>query len=592
MEKKLFKSESKELLNLMIHSIYSNKDIFLRELVSNASDALDKREFLKIQGKVKAEGDGKITVSVDKKNRTITIIDNGIGMNEKELDENLGTIAHSGSKEFIEKLSEENSMDIIGQFGVGFYSSFIVADKVEVITKKEKGSTFKWTSDGVESYSIEKIESGTVGTQINLTIKKGKDFDQYLEVDNVKNLIKEHSDFVKFPIMIEDEVVNSQVAIWKKNKRSIKTEDYNEFYTSKYYDYNHPSHVIHAKSEGVTNLDMLLFVPSKKPFDFYTQNYKKGLSLYSKGILIDECVDYLLPDHFGFVRGLIDSEDISLNVSREMLQQDKTVEKIKKIINTKIRKELEKIQAKDREKYNAFYDEFGRTLMYGMYDNYGVNSDELKDLVMFKTSKEEKYSTLKEYVVNNVDSKFIYYVAGDSIDKINNMPIMKKVKDKGIEVLYFTNDIDEFAIQILAKYNDVEFKSVITADFETEEEKQELEKLSTDKKDLLEKIKESLKGKVIDVKLTTSIGDVPSSLINDNGISIEQEKLLAQLPDNNFTANKILELNPDHEMFDIITKSDDVEDYAKLLFYQAQLLEGLEILDPLEFINITNKLIK
>lgn len=604
MKKKVFKSESKELLNLMIHSIYSNKDIFLRELISNASDALDKREFLKIQGLVKANEAAKIDIKIDKENRIITISDNGIGMDDVELDENLGTIAHSGSKAFLSELEDDKKLDIIGQFGVGFYSSFIVADQVEVITRKEAGVGYKWISDGVESYSVGKIDTDIVGTQISLIIKEGHEFDDYLDNSHVKRLIKEHSDFVKFPIMmekvvkkdeeevIETEVVNSQVAIWKKDKRSIKKNEYNEFYTNKFHDFNPPQHVIHAKSEGVMNQDLLLFIPSKKPFDFYTQNYKKGLSLYSKGILIDESVDYLIPDHFGFVKGLVDSEDLSLNVSREMLQIDSSVEKIKKAINTKIKKELEKMLNKKREEYNKFYTEFGRTLMYGVYDGFGVNAKDLENLIMFKSSLDGEYVTLKEYVERNKEQEFIYYVAGDSIERINNMPITKQVLAKGIEVLYLTDDIDEFAIQILQKYDDVEFKSINLADFTTDEEKEELEKIENDYKEVIKKIKSALTDYVIDVKLTTKIGDVASSLINDNGISIEQEKLLMQMPDSNFHANKILELNPTHELFNKVTKATDVEDYAKILFYQAQLLEGLEIKDPLEFINLTNKLIK
>jgi len=602
MKKKVFKSESKELLNLMIHSIYSNKDIFLRELISNASDAIDKREFYKIQGLVKGEDAARIDVKIDKENRVITISDNGIGMNDVELDENLGTIAHSGSKAFLTELEDDNKLDIIGQFGVGFYSSFIVADQVEVITRKEDGQGYKWLSDGVDSYSVGEIDTDIIGTQISLTIKTGHEFDDYLDNSHVKRLIKEHSDFVKFPIMmdkvvkkddeeiVESEVVNSQIAIWKKDKRSIKKNEYNEFYSNKFHDFNPPQHVIHAKSEGVMNQDLLLFIPSKKPFDFYTQNYKKGLSLYSKGILIDDCVDYLIPDHFGFVKGLVDSEDLSLNVSREMLQIDSSVEKIKKAISTKIKKELEKLLAKKREEYNSFYDEFGRTLMYGVYDGFGVNAKDLENLIMFKSSLNSEYVTLKDYVERNKEQEFIYYVAGDSIERINNMPITKQVLAKGIEVLYLVDDIDEFAIQILQKYDDVEFKSINLADFTTDEEKEELEKIENDYKETIEKIKVALTDYVVDVKLTTKIGDVASSLINDNGISIEQEKLLMQMPESNFHANKILELNPTHELFNKVTSADNVDDYAKVLFYQAQLLDGLELKDPLEFINLTNKL--
>ncbi len=596
MNKKAFKSESKQFLNLMINSIYSNKDIFLRELISNASDALDKKEFLKIQGKIKATSESCIIVKTDKKLRTVTITDTGIGMNEKELDENLGTIAHSGSKEFLSKLENTKDLDVIGQFGVGFYSSFIVADHVEVISKKENSSAFLWESDGIEDYSVTKHDSKEIGTTITLFIKKGKEFDKFLDETEIKTLIIEHSDFVKFPIKMKNEeqeleVINSQKAIWKKDKRSIKKEEYNEFYAAKYYDFMPPAKVIHAKSEGIANLDMLLFIPSKKPFDFYTPNFKKGLALYSRGVLIDDPVDYLIPDYFSFIRGVVDSEDLSLNISREMLQQDRTVEKMKKVIKTKIRKELEKMLKKDREAYITLFEEFGRTLTYGIYDQYGAAKDELKDLLIFKNSLDKEYVTLSEYVEKFKDSEFIYYVSGESIEKIDALPIMKKIADKEIPVLYFINDIDEFAIQLLAEYNGKQFKSITQADFNTDEEKKEIEKLSTSKKDVLDKIKKALDGKVIDVHLTTKIGDIPSTLINDNGISIEQEKLLAQVPGNDFQANKILEINPDNDVFKLIDDNEDLEAYAKLLYYQAQILDGLTLDNPIEYIELTNKLI-
>lgn len=603
--KKEFKSESKQLLNLMIHSIYSNKDIFLRELISNASDALDKKEFFKIQSKIKGESESFIEVSIDQKQRVITITDTGIGMDDVELEKNLGTIAHSGSKEFIDMLEEGDKNDIIGQFGVGFYSSFIVADDVLVITRKEDGKGYKWESDGVDSYEISEYDTEIIGTQISLKLKEGDEYNKYLNDLEIKGLIKKHSDYVKYPIkMLEQEkvedsedtidvlkVINSQKAIWKKRKSEVSEEEYNEFYSSKYYDFMPAKRVIHAKSEGTTNMDMLLFIPAQKSFDYLTPNFKKGLDLYCRGVLIDNNVDYLLPDYFNFVKGLIDSEDLSLNISREMLQQDKVVEKIKRAVNTKIKKELLKMQSKKREEYEAFYDEFGRTLMFGIYDQYGVNVEELKDLVMFKSSMEDKYVTLQEYTEKNEEQKIIYYVAGDSIERIKQMPIMEKIKTKNIEVLYFTNDIDEFAIQIMNKYNDFEFKSILNADLDSEEEKEEIEKLASDNKDVLEKIKLSLGDVVKDVRLTNKLDSAAVCIVNDNDISIEQEKILSQMPDSNFKADKILEINPKHDLFKAIEKTDNFDKYSQLLFDQALLIEGLTIDNPQKHAELINNLI-
>ncbi len=608
--KREFKSESKQLLNLMIHSIYSNKDIFLRELISNASDALDKKEFYKIQSKVEGNTESFIKIDVNKDSRELTFTDTGIGMNEEELDKNLGTIAHSGSKEFIEMLEENQNADIIGQFGVGFYSAFIVADEVVVVTKKEDESAYRWVSNGEDSYEVSSVDSDIVGTSITLKIKEGEEFDKYLEASEIKSLIKKHSDYVKYPIKMLEEVsqpsededadpivvtelktINSQIAIWKKRKSEVTDEEYNEFYTSKYYDFMPPRRVIHAKSEGTTNMDMLLFIPGQKSFDYMTPNFKKGLDLYCKGVLIDNSVDYLLPDYFNFVKGLIDSEDLSLNISREMLQQDKVVERIKKAVSTKIKKELLKMQSKKREEYEAFYDEFGRTLMFGVYDNYGMYKDELKDLIMFKSSTLDKYVTLKEYIENNQEEKVIYYVSGESIDKIKQMPIMEKIKSKNIEVLFLTRDIDEFAIQVMAKYDDYEFKSILNADLDSEEEKEEIEKLSTDNKDVLEGIKASLGDKIKEVRLTNKLESAACCVVNDNDISIEQEKVLMQMPDSNFKAEKILELNPKHALFKAIEKSNNFDKYSQLLLDQALLIEGLNIEDPKRHAELLNELI-
>lgn len=606
--KKEFKSESKQLLNLMIHSIYSNKDIFLRELLSNASDALDKKEFFKAQSKDVTSEASKIIIDVDAKSRTITLTDTGIGMNEEELEQNLGTIAHSGSKAFIEQLEENQDADIIGQFGVGFYSSFIVADTVTVVTKTATDSAYKWTSDGVEAYEIEASDSDFIGTKITLHIKKGTDFDQYLNEDTIKSLVKKHSDYVKYPIQMlsliesdsddentpeafEYQTINSQIAIWKKDKKDITTDEYNQFYTQTYFDFMPPLKTIHAKMSGATNLEMLVYLPKQKAFDYQNPTFKKGLDLYCRGVLIDNTVDYLLPDYFNFARGLIDSEDLNLNISREMLQQDKIVDKLKKAVSSRIKKELLKIQKKDRSAYEEFYDQFGRTLMFGVYDNYGAYKDELKDLIMFKSSIEDKYVTLSEYIEKNVETKEIYYIAGTSIDKIKQMPIMEKISGKNIEVLYLTNDVDEFALQGMQSYQDYTFKSILTADLDTEDEKKEIEKLSTDNKEILEKIKTSLDTKVSNVRLTTKLENVAVCVVNDNEISIEQEKILAQMPDNQIKIDKVLEINPKHALFKALEKSSNPEKYSQLLLDQALLIEGLAIENPKAHAELLNELI-
>lgn len=599
MEKKYFKSESKQLLNLMIHSIYSNKDVFLRELISNASDAIDKKEFLKIQGKVSDHSESKIIVDINVEERYIKITDSGIGMNLEEVEANLGTIAHSGSKEFLNKFAEGETedVDIIGQFGVGFYSSFIVAEHVVVDTLSEGNDAVKFISDGIEAYEIGSSEKTTIGTEILIYLREGEEFDHYLEKMNVQNLIKEHSDFVKYPIyMLNDEenpvyhIINSQVAIWKKDKRKIKNEEYNDFYMSKYYDFMPPSKIIHAKSEGVTNLDMLLFIPSKKPQDFYTQNFKKGLSLYCRGVLIDDCVDTLLPDYFGFVKGIVDSEDLNLNISREMLQKDAKVDKITNTIKVKIQKELKKMLDKKREDYEVFYAEFGRSLMFGVYDNFGANAKDLKDLVMFNSSLDDKYCTLKEYVARNSENEKIYYSSGESLEKIKQNPVYNNVISKGHEVLLFTNDVDEFAMQVLKEYDGKEFVNIMNADFDTEEEKKEYEELKEQNSEILNKVKTTLIDKIVDVRLSSKLGEANSALINDNGMSIEQEKLLMQMPDFKMPSSKILEINPKSELFKLMNDTN-YEDISKVLFYEAQIIEGLEISDPLEFTNIINKLI-
>ncbi len=611
--KQEFKAESKELLNLMIHSIYSNKDIFLRELISNASDALDKEHFARIQSKTKSTDALEIKIKTDKDNRTITISDSGIGMNEADLINNLGTIAHSGTKEFIKNLKTDEQIDSIGQFGVGFYASFIVADKVEVLTKKENDNAYLWSSDGTDSFEIVNADKDSHGTEITLYLKAGEDFDKYADSFTVESIIKTHSDYVKYPILLEKMVtipvdtdddnqeeaheelqfaqVNSQVALWKKTKSEITDEEYEEFYQKQFMQFTKPLKVMHKVTEGMSNNNLLLYIPSSKPFDYNTPNYKNGIDLYSKGILIDNNVDYLIPEHFNFVRGLIDSNDLDLNISREILQKDQKVSRIQKFIEKTITKTLTSMLKKQREDYNQFYDNFGRTLMFGVYNEFGKNADKLKDLIMFKTNKSDDYVTLLEYTQNNIDQDKIYYLAGNSIEAINAMPIMESIKEKEIEILYLTNDIDEFALQVLAKYEDKDIISVLNADLQSETEKEDLKQLNEQHQELLTKVKASLSDKVVDVKLTNRLKTSAASIINAENISIEQEKLLMQMPDANLNLNKILEINPNHEFFKLISKTENINDYAQVLYNQARLVEGLEIDNPKEYSDLLFKLL-
>ncbi len=619
-----FKAESKQLLDLMINSIYSNKEVFLRELVSNASDALDKRQFMAIQDEDFKYDELFIEIKTDKDNRTITLIDSGIGMDLKDLENNLGTIAKSGSKEFIEMLkasnSETDSLNIIGQFGVGFYSAFIVAKEVIVKTKKGNNSCYKWISKGVDEYSVEEISGDFKGTEITLVLKDDNELSEFLEQTTIQSLIKKYSDYVKYPIYmeivttkmeaidgsdeqievneVERQVLNSQKALWKKDKKDITNEEYNDFYKSKYYDFSDPLHIIHAKAEGTFNYELMLFIPENKPFDYNMSTYKKGLDLYSKGILIDHNLDYLLDDCFGFVKGIVDSEDLNLNISREMLQKDATVTKLTTLIQKRIKKELLNLQKKKREQYEKLFENFGRMITYGVYDEYGKNKDLLKDLLMFKSSKNEAYVTLKEYVEANEEQETIYYVAGASIEKIKQMPQMEKVLEKDIEVLYFLNDVDEFAINILGEYEGKEFKSITNAnlDLDTTEEKAEIEKQAEINADLLKVMSEALAGKVTEVKLTNKLKDSAVCLVNGEGLSLEMEKILAQMPENNgMKASKVLELNPTHQVFKSLEAIKDNQElitkYSKLLYNQALLVEGFELDDPKEYANLVDELI-
>ena len=602
---KQFKTESKRLLDLMANSIYTNTDIFLRELISNASDAIDKRYYLSLTDTSVTADDLKIKVACDKKARTITISDNGIGMSKEDLENNLGTIAKSGSLEFKENLDEKEKVDIIGQFGVGFYSAFMVADKIEVTSfKVGEEKAYKWIGT-MEGYEVKTANKDDYGSVITLYVKentKEKKYDDYLDSNNLQVLIKKYSDFIRYPIVmdvevtkedkteIEEKTINSMVPIWKKAKKDLKEEDYNEFYSMTYYDFEKPLKTLHYKVEGNTSYSALLYIPSVRPFNYYSTDYKTGLKLYSKGVFIKGEAKELVSDYFRFVRGVVDSDDLSLNISREILQEDYQMTALKKSIDKKIKSALVKMLENERETYEKFFEQFGTQLKFGTYDNYGMNKDELIDLLIFKSSKEDKYVTLKEYVERmKEDQKDIYYAAGETIEAIKELPQLEKVLDKGYEVLYFTDNVDEFMANIIGNYSDKPFKSLLQGDLDldTKEEKEEVEKKANDNKDLLATLKEELKDKVSDVKLSTRLKTSPVCLVSDDGISINMAKTLNAMNQGNIQANKILEINPDHELFKALAKvyetNKDLSEYANLLYDQALLIAGLTIEDPLAY---------
>ena len=602
---KQFKTESKRLLDLMANSIYTNTDIFLRELISNASDAIDKRYYLSLTDTSVTADDLKIKVACDKKARTITISDNGIGMSKEDLENNLGTIAKSGSLEFKENLDEKEKVDIIGQFGVGFYSAFMVADKIEVTSfKVGEEKAYKWIGT-MEGYEVKTANKDDYGSVITLYVKentKEKKYDDYLDSNNLQVLIKKYSDFIRYPIVmdvevtkedkteIEEKTINSMVPIWKKAKKDLKEEDYNEFYSMTYYDFEKPLKTLHYKVEGNTSYSALLYIPSVRPFNYYSTDYKMGLKLYSKGVFIKDEAKELVSDYFRFIRGVVDSDDLSLNISREILQEDYQMAALKKSIDKKIKSALVKMLENERETYEKFFEQFGTQLKFGTYDNYGMNKDELIDLLIFKSSKEDKYVTLKEYVERmKEDQKDIYYATGETIEAIKELPQLEKVLDKGYEVLYFTDNVDEFMANIIGNYSDKPFKSLLQGDLDldTKEEKEEVEKKANDNKDLLATLKEELKDKVSDVKLSTRLKTSPVCLVSDDGISINMAKTLNAMNQGNIQANKILEINPDHELFKALAKvyetNKNLSEYANLLYDQALLIAGLTIEDPLAY---------
>ena len=618
--KKQFKSESKRLLDLMINSIYTNKDIYLRELISNASDALDKLYYQSLTAKdIKIDKEKLgINIEIDNENRAIIIQDNGIGMSEQELETNLGTIAKSGSLSFKEENQDQNDVDIIGQFGVGFYSSFMVAKQVDVYSKKiNQEESYLWSSKGVDGYTLDKANVNfDNGTKIVIYLKDNTEddnYDEYLTEHKIKGLIKKYSDYIKYPIKMEIEntakidgkdeyetikeieTLNSMVPIWKKDKDKITEDEYNNFYSDKFYDYQPPMKVMHFSIEGLTSYKSILYVPSHTPYDFYTKEYKKGLQLYTNGVLIMEKCEELLPDYFSFVRGVVDTEDLSLNISREMLQQDKKLKQIAKSIEKKLIKEFKTLMEEDFEKYKEFFKNFGPSIKFGTYNNYGIDKDKLKDLLIFYSSKKEDYLTLEEYVNNlKEDQKEIFYVCAENVEKAKKLPVVEKVLDKGYEVLYLVDAIDEFVFQILGNYNDKTFVNIASKNFDidTKEEKEHIEKVNEDNKDILTLMKETLKEELSNVRFTNNLKSHPVCLTTEGDVSIEMEKVLNAMPtEEKVKANIVLEINENHkiaEKIKVLYESDkeQLKNYTKLLYAHARLIEGLNVEDPTEITNI------
>ena len=623
MKKKAFKAESKKLMDLMINSIYTNKEIFLREIISNASDAIDKLHYMSLTDKDIKVDTSKFNIHItpDKENKTLTISDNGIGMTEEELENNLGTIAKSGSSDFKENNEHKENIDIIGKFGVGFYSAFMVANKVEVISKKygtDKAN--KWTSSGIDGYEIEPATKENYGTDIILYLKddtEDEKYSKYLEEYEISTLIKKYSDYITYPITMyethkhlkpkkdekdpdeyeehtELETLNSLIPIWKKDKSKITDEEYNTFYSDKFFDYEEPIAHIHTKAEGTIEYTSLVYIPSHAPFDYYTKEYEKGLQLYSNGVLItDKCSD-LLPDYFSFVKGVVDSPDLSLNISRETLQQNRILKTIANSIESKIKKELETMRDEDRAKYEKFYTAFGMQIKYAVYNNYGIDKDKVKDLVMFISSNDKKYTTLKEYVSRmKDDQKDIFYACGETVDKIDLLPQVEAAKEKGYEILYCTEYVDEFALMTLRSYEEKEFKNVCSenANLETEEEKKELEEKNTEAKEMFTFMQEAIPD-IKAIKFTNKLKNHPVCLSSEGDISVEMEKTMKNMPfDNGVTANKVLEINENHEIAKKIkdlyaNNKEELKNYTKILYAEARLIEGLSIENPTEISNL------
>ncbi|MWV47261.1 molecular chaperone HtpG [Paenibacillus sp. HJL G12] len=619
MLKKEFKAESKRLLEMMINSIYTQKEIFLRELISNASDAIDKIYYKALTDDqlVFNKDDYYIRITADKDNRTLTIADTGIGMSQEDLENNLGIIAKSGSLAFKSENEAKDGHNIIGQFGVGFYSAFMVADQVTVISKAlGSDQAYRWESEGTDGYTIEPCEKDSIGTEITLKIKENTEddqYDEYLEEYRLKSIIKKYSDFIRYPIKMditghrpkeggegefeeykEEQTVNSMVPIWRKNKSELTQEDYENFYAEKRYGFDKPLSHVHVKADGAVVYNAILFIPENTPFDYYTKEYEKGLELYSNGVLImDKCGD-LLPDYFSFVKGMVDSEDLSLNISREMLQHDRQLTLIAKNIKSKIKSQLQSLLKDDREKYETFFQAFGRQLKFGVYNDYGANKDTLSDLLMFTSSKEKKLVTLDEYVSRMPeDQKYIYYASGTSVERIEKLPQTEIVADKGYEILYLTDDIDEFAIKMLMNYKEKEFKSVSSGDLgiEADAEDAPSEAEAAENKELFEAMSTVLAGKVKSVKASKRLKSHPVCLTAEGDLSIEMEKVLKAMPNGEgIQADKVLEINVHHEVFQSLKSAFEKDQeklglFTNLLYNQALLIEGLPIQDPVDFTN-------
>ena len=626
MAKKQFKTESKKLMDLMINSIYTNKEIFLRELISNASDAIDKLYFKSLTDSSVGinRDDFGILITLDKDSRTIKLSDNGIGMTKEELENNLGTIAKSGSLDFKTE-NQNDDIDIIGQFGVGFYSAFMVASKVTVISRAfGHDEAWVWESSGADGYTISEAQKDSVGTEIIMELKpdtETEDYCEFLDEYRIVSIIKKYSDYVRYPIKMyrektrekerpadagedykpeyetytELETINSMVPLWKRNKKDVSDEEYNNFYKEKFMDYSDPSRVIVTKTEGTISYNALMFIPSHAPYDYYTREYEKGLQLYTSGVMImDKCSD-LLPDYFSFVKGVVDSQDLSLNISREMLQQDRQLGTIRKNLEKKIKNELVSMKDNEREKYEEFWTNFGRQIKFGCYNSFGQNSEVLKDLLMFYSAKEKKMITLKEYIdAMGEEQKYIYYAAGDSAERLVKLPAAETVLDKGCDLLLLTEDVDEFCLQVLRTYEDKEFKNINSGDLEleTEEEKKAAETACEESRELLDALKKALDGKVKEVKISTRLKEHPVCLSSEGPLSIEMEKVLASMPSDGTdkpVSDKVLELNASHSVFEKLKAifdggdEDKLKKYAGILYNQARLIEGLPIDDPVEY---------
>ncbi|MBR2833690.1 MAG: molecular chaperone HtpG [Bacilli bacterium] len=603
MAKKQFKTESKKLMELMINSIYTNKDIFLRELISNASDAIDKLYYNSLTDKkIKVSSDDfKISISIDKDKRLLIIGDNGIGMNKESLEENLGTIARSGSEAFKLENEKKKNIDIIGQFGVGFYSAFMVASKVEVVSLAYGDSkAYVWQSSGIDGYQIKEANKDNYGTLVKIFIKEGEDYDKYLEEYTIESLIKKYSDYITYPIVLKkgekEETINSLVPLWKRNKNKITDDEYNTFYSDKFFDYDKPLKTIHFKMEGRITFTALLYIPSHAPFDYYSKDYEKGLQLYSNGVLVKEKCKELIPDYYSFVRGVVDSPDLSLNISRETLQQNHILDLISKNIAKKIKKELSLMMENEKDNYEKFFEAFGLGLKAGICNNYGIDKEELQDLLIFRSSLEKNYVTLDDYVSRMKDGQDkIYYACGETLDKIDMLPIVDTVKSKGFEILYLTDYGDEFVFQTLTNYKGKIFANVSdsSAEIDSKEESEAIDKINLEYKGMFDIMKKSLPD-IEDIKFTRHLKDHPVCLTS-KGVSAQMEKFMSAVPNmGGIKANMILEINEKHPISDKLkslyeTNKDELAVYTKILYAQGRLIEGLSIDNPTELSNLICK---